>query len=299
MTQRLSGKVAVVTGAGSGIGLATVARFVEDGASVMAADKDSAARETLEGRFGTAVRFAPCDVTRVDELRTAIDAAAAAFGGLDILFNNAGAGGTPAGVEAFDAGAWDATHALLLRAVAAGTAYAVPHMKRRGGGSIINTSSVAALQAGYAPLAYSVAKAGVLHYTRVAAAELAPQRIRINAVLPGFIATRIFGANLGLDREKAQDMADRVARLSGRANPIGRSGLPEDIAHAVAFLASDEAGFITGAALTVDGGITIGPRHSWDMDPALATPFTDVFGVSRAEMAAMRAAAAARPPQMT
>ena len=294
MTQRLTGKVAVVTGAASGIGLATVVRFVEEGARVLAADKDGAAQVMLEGRFGAAVRFVRCDVTQLEELHSAIETAVAHFGGLDILFNNAGAGGAPAGVEGFDAAGWDATHALLLRAVAAGTAYAVPHMKRRGGGAIINTSSVSALQAGYMPLAYSVAKAGVLHYTRVAAAELAPQRIRINAVVPGFIATRIFGGMFGLGSEEAQGMAERIAERSGRANPVGRSGRPEDIAQAVAFLASDEADFITGTALTVDGGLTIGPRHSWDMDPTLATPMTDALGVSRGELLAMRANAIAQ-----
>jgi NAD(P)-dependent dehydrogenase (short-subunit alcohol dehydrogenase family) len=294
MTQRLSAKVAVVTGAASGIGLATVARFVEEGARVLAADKEGSAQAMLEERFGAAVRFVRCDVTQLEELRSAIETAVSHFGGLDILFNNAGAGGTPAGVEGFDAAGWDATHALLLRAVAAGTAYAVPHMRRRGGGAIINTSSVSALQAGYAPLAYSVAKAGVLHYTRVAAAELAPQRIRINAVVPGFIATRIFGGMFGLGSEAAQGMAERIAERSGRANPVGRSGRPEDIAQAVAFLASDEAGFITGTALTVDGGLTIGPRHSWDMDPTLATPMTDALGVSRGELLAMREGASAQ-----
>jgi NAD(P)-dependent dehydrogenase (short-subunit alcohol dehydrogenase family) len=294
MTQRLTGKVAVVTGAASGIGLATVVRFVEEGARVLAADKDGAAQVMLEGRFGAAVRFVRCDVTQLEELHSAIETAVAHFGGLDILFNNAGAGGAPAGVEGFDAAGWDATHSLLLRAVAAGTAYAVPHMKRRGGGAIINTSSVSALQAGYMPLAYSVAKAGVLHYTRVAAAELAPQRIRINAVVPGFIATRIFGGMFGLGSEEAQGMAERIAERSGRANPVGRSGRPEDIAQAVAFLASDEADFITGTALTVDGGLTIGPRHSWDMDPTLATPMTDALGVSRGELLAMRANAIAQ-----
>lgn len=289
MTQRLAGKVAVITGAGSGIGLATLARFVDEGAKVLAADKHASAQAALETRFGSAVRFVACDVTKLDELHAAVDAAAVHFGRLDILFNNAGAAGTPAGVEAFDATSWDATQALLLRAVAAGTAYAVPHMKRQGGGAIISTSSVSALQAGYAPLAYSVAKAGVLHYTRIAAAELAPQRIRINAVVPGFIATRIFGGALGLDHGDAGRMAERIAERSGRANPIGRSGQPEDIANAVVFLASDESSFITGAALTVDGGLTVGPRHSWDMDPAIATPLTDALGLTRSELAAVRA----------
>jgi NAD(P)-dependent dehydrogenase (short-subunit alcohol dehydrogenase family) len=235
----------------------------------------------------------PCDVTDCAQLKAAIDGAAAHFGGLDILFSNAGAGGTAAGVEAFDPASWDHTQALLLRSVAAGAAYAVPHMRQRGGGSIVNTSSVSALQAGYAPLCYSVAKAGVLHYTRVAAAELAPQRIRINAIVPGFIATRIFGGLMQMDHDKAGALAAQIAERSGTANPIGRSGLPHDIAEAALFLASDAAGFITGTHITVDGGLTIGPRHSWDMDTA--GPMTHALGLSPEQLRALRAQRMAKP----
>ena len=287
MAQQLDGKVAVVTGAASGIGLATVERFVEAGARVLAADLQVEAGEALADRFPGVVRFMRCDVTQTAQLRAAIDAAAAHFGGLDILFSNAGAGGTSAGVEQFDEASWDATQALLLRSVAAGAAFAVPHMRQRGAGSIINTSSVSALQAGYAPLCYSVAKAGVLHFTRVAAAELAPQRIRINAIVPGFIATSIFGGILNLAPEPARQLASEIAERSGTANPVGRSGLPRDIAEAALFLASDAAGFITGTHLTVDGGLTIGPRHCWD--PKTTGPLNEVMGLSFDEMRALRA----------
>ena len=285
---RLAGKVAVITGAASGIGLATLELFVAEGARVVAADVQEDAGRELERRFSGAVRFAACDVTQLPQLRAAIDSAAEHYGGLDILFSNAGRGGTLAGVETFDAPGWDDTLALLLRAVAAGAAYAVPHMKRRGAGSIINTSSVSALQAGYAPLAYSVAKAGVLHYTRVAAAELSAHRIRINAVVPGFIATSIFGSAFGMGPAETRQLAERVAANSGTANPIGRSGLPRDVAEAVLFLASDAAGFVTGTHLTVDGGITIGPRHAWDS--TVATPMTEALGITRAQFEALRAA---------
>ena len=164
----------------------------------------------------------------------------------------------------------------------------MPHLRARGGGAIINTSSVSALQAGYAPLAYSVAKAGVLHFTRVAAAELAPQRIRINALVPGFIATSIFGGimNLGPEQE-AQHLARQVAERSGGANPVGRAGQPLDIANAAVFLASDAASFITGTHLTVDGGLTMGPRHAWD--PDTPGPMSLVLGLSPAELRALRA----------
>ena len=292
MVQRLTGKVAVITGAASGIGLATLELFIEEGAKVVAADVQDVAGQALEQRFGGALRFAHCDVTQLPQLKAAIDSAAAHFGGLDILFSNAGSGGSPAGVESFDAEGWDATQALLLRAVAAGASYAVPHMKRRGGGAIVNTSSVSALQAGYAPLSYSVAKAGVLHYTRVAAAELSAHRIRINAIVPGFIATSIFGGMFGLGLAEAKLMAERVAANSGTANPIGRSGLPRDIAEAALFLASDAAGFITGTHLTVDGGLTIGPRHSWDTQ--VDTPMKDALGLTRQQIEALRAARQAK-----
>lgn len=288
MTDRLSGKVAVITGAASGIGLATVELFVEEGARVVAADMREEAGRALEQRFPGAVRFMRCDVTQPPQIKQAIDAAAEQFGGLDILFSNAGAGGSQAGVENWDAAAWDATHALLLRSVVAGASYAVPHMKRRGGGAIVNTSSVSALQAGYAPLAYSVAKAGVLHFTRLAATELSAHRIRINAIVPGFIATSIFGAIFNLDLEGSRKMAAQIAERSGTANPIGRSGRPRDIAEAALFLASDAAGFITGTHLTVDGGITIGPRHAWD--PKAPGPMTDALGLSPEQLQSMRQA---------
>ena len=288
MGQALQGKVAVITGAASGIGLATVELFIEQGARVVAADVQDDAGHALQARFGEALRFVHCDVTQLAELKAAVDSAAVHFGGLDILFSNAGSGGSAAGVEDFDADGWDATHALLLRAVAAGASYAVPHMKRRGGGAIVNTSSVSALQAGYAPLAYSVAKAGVLHYTRLAATELSAHRIRINAIVPGFIATSIFGHMFGMGVEDAKKLAERVAQSSGSSNPLGRSGLPQDIAQAALFLASDAAGFITGTHITVDGGLTIGPRHSWDMN--VDTPMKDAFGLSREQLKALRAA---------
>ena len=293
MSMRLDGKVAVITGAASGIGEATVELFVQQGARVLAADKNAEAGAALAARLGSAVRFMPCDVTDCAQLKAAIDSAAAHFGGLDILFSNAGAGGTAAGVEAFDPDSWDHTQALLLRSVAAGAAYAVPHMRQRGGGAIVNTSSVSALQSGYAPLCYSVAKAGVLHYTRVAAAELSALRIRINAIVPGFIATRIFGGLMQMDHDKSGALAAQIAERSGTANPIRRSGLPRDIAEAALFLASDAAGFITGTHITVDGGLTIGPRHSWD--PNVAGPMTDALGLSPEQLRALRTQRAATP----
>jgi NAD(P)-dependent dehydrogenase (short-subunit alcohol dehydrogenase family) len=288
MGSRLDGKVAVITGAASGIGLATLELFIEEGARVLAADFNAETGIELEKRFPGVVRFAACDVTKVDQLKAAIDLAAMHFGGLDILFSNAGSGGTPAKVDEFEEAGWDRTQNLLLRSVAAGASFSTPHMKKRGGGSIINTSSISAVQAGFAPIAYSVAKAGVLHFTQVAAAQLSAHKIRINAVIPGFIATNIFGSSMGMSLEEAKKIAAQVSAKSGSANPLGRSGQPRDIAEAVLFLASDAAGFITGTSITVDGGITVGPRHSWDLN--VQGPMFDALQMTREQMEALRAA---------
>jgi NAD(P)-dependent dehydrogenase (short-subunit alcohol dehydrogenase family) len=289
MTSRLTGKVAVITGAASGIGLATLELFVAEGAKVLAADLNVAVGQALERRFPGQVRLARCDVTKPADIKNAIELAVSDFGGLDILFNNAGSVGSNVSVENFDADGWDLTHHILLRSVAAGTAYALPHMKQRGGGSIICTSSISALQAGYAPIAYSVAKAGVLHYTRVAAAELSAHRIRINAVVPGFIATNIFGAAIGLNAEDSHKLAADIEGKSGHTNPVGRAGVSRDIAEAVLYLASEASGFVTGTHLTVDGGITLGPRHAWD--PTSPSPMRATLQSSLADIAAAKGSA--------
>jgi NAD(P)-dependent dehydrogenase (short-subunit alcohol dehydrogenase family) len=289
MAQRLAGKIAVITGAASGIGLATLERFVEEGAKVIAADREVADGQALERRFPGLVHFAACDVTKLPQLKAAIDSAEEQFGGLDILFSNAGSVGSRAGVANFDATGWDDTHALLLRAVAAGAAYALPHMKQRGGGAIVNTASISGLQAGFGMLAYSVAKAGVLHYTKVAAAELGAHNVRINAVAPGFVATRIFGDGVGLDRNQAQQMAQKASELKGSPTPLRRTGQPHHIAETVLFLASDAASLITGTHIVVDGGTTIGPRHSWD--PTSPPPLAEALGMSAQELQALVAAA--------
>jgi NAD(P)-dependent dehydrogenase (short-subunit alcohol dehydrogenase family) len=290
MGQRLQDKVAFVTGACSGIGLATVERFVEEGARVLAADIQDDAGAELERRFGDALRYAHCDVREPAQIGQALQRAVDAFVGLDIVFNNAGAGGERGGLDELTLEGFDATLALLLRSVVAGTKLALPHLKARGGGAIVNTSSISALAAGYAPLAYSTAKAAVLHFTKVAAADLAKHRIRVNAVVPGFIATSIFGAGFGLDRDAAQRMAATLTERGGGLQPAGRTGQPQDIAEAVLYLASDAAGFVTGTSLLVDGGLTVGTRASWDPD----TPGTiaQVLGLTPEQLQAMQAAGA-------
>ncbi|MEM7493070.1 MAG: SDR family oxidoreductase [Pseudomonadota bacterium] len=285
----LTGKVAIITGAASGIGLAGVEVFVEAGAQVVASDVQDEKGEALAARFGPdKVVYQHCDVTDQDGLKALMQRAADAFGGLDILWNNAGHGGTPTSVEELDLAGYDATMDLLLKSVFAGTHFAVPHMKARGGGSIVNTSSISAVCAGYAPVTYSVAKKAVAHFSKLAAAELAKYKIRVNSILPGFIATSIFGASLGLPREQADQMAEMVAQNGGSMQPIGRIGHGTDIAQMAAFLASDTSGFVTGGEFVVDGGMTVGPRHSWNESDG--GPLLDALGITpeqAEQMAAM------------
>ncbi len=275
----LSGKVAVITGAASGIGLAGVEVFVEAGAKVVAGDLQDDKGEALVTRFGAdKVVYQHCDVTDPDSLKALMQAAEDSFGGLDILWNNAGSGGTSSTVEELDLEGYDFTMDLLLKSVFTGTHFAVPHMIKRGGGSVINTSSISAVCAGYAPITYSVAKKAVAHFSKLAAAELSKHKIRVNAILPGFIATSIFGASLGLSREQADQMAAMVSQAGGSMQPVGRVGQGTDIAEMAAFLASDAAGFVTGGEFLVDGGMTVGPPHSWNEEEA--GPLLDALGIT-------------------
>ncbi len=268
---RFTGKRAVVTGGAGGIGRATALRLADEGAFVLIGDVDTAAGEALAASSKGTVAFRRCDVTSDDDI-AALMTAAHDGGGLDIVFNNAGAGGAPEPIGEIDAAGWDRTQALLTRSVALGIRHAAPLLKARGGGAIVNTASVAAIGVGYGPVAYSTAKAAVLHLTHVAAAQLAGDGIRVNAVLPGFIVTDIFARHLDIAPERLPAAQAAIAAAAAQTQPIARAGRPEDIAAAVAFLASDEAGFVTGTSILVDGGMTLGQRSAWDPTiPSLAT----------------------------
>jgi len=275
MAGRLEGKVAVITGGVSGIGLGTVELFIAEGARVVAADIQDEKGRMLAQRFGDKLRYARCDVTVEADIAAAVGLAASEFGGLDILFNNAGISDGMRTIAEIDAEKWTWIYDVLVRGPALGMKYAAPLMTTRGGGSIINTASIAGLQAGWGPIAYSSAKAAVIHMSRVAAAQLSPQKIRVNAICPGLIATSIFGASLGLPREVADQMAARVAEHGASVQPIPKAGAPEDIARAALYLASADSEFVTGTHIVVDGGITVGSRHSWDQTGP--SPFAALF----------------------
>lgn len=268
---RFSGKRAVVTGGASGIGRATAHRLADEGAHVVIGDIDEAGGRHIAETSNGRIVFQRCDVTNEADIVALLQVADDA-GGLDILFNNAGAGGAREPIDTIAADDWDRTMALLLRSVALGIRHAAPLMAKRGGGAIVNTSSVSALGTGYAPTAYSTAKAGVLHLTKLAAANLAKDHIRVNAVVPGFITTNIFTQSMDLDDAKQAQATAMIAQVAADSQPIRRAGRAQDIAAAVAFLASDDASFVTGTHILVDGGLTIGTRASWDPTaPSLLT----------------------------
>ncbi|MFZ4070731.1 MAG: SDR family NAD(P)-dependent oxidoreductase [Caulobacterales bacterium] len=294
MSGKLAGKAAVITGAASGIGAGMVERFIAEGAMVLACDIQDEKGRALEARFPGKLAFQHCDVMAEDAIAAAMKEAVARFGRLDIVCNNAGAGGAMSGALDADLADWKRTFDLLYFSVVAGTKHAALHMKDHGGGAIINTSSISAVEAGWAPPCYSTAKIAVAHFSKVAAGELAPHHIRINAILPGFIATSIFGASLGMERNAADQMGAMLAQTGGALQPMGRVGRPSDIAGMAAFLASDDGEWITGSHFVVDGGITIGPRHAWDL--TAPSPVMEALGISPEQAEAMRAALTGAKP---
>jgi NAD(P)-dependent dehydrogenase (short-subunit alcohol dehydrogenase family) len=274
---RFAGKCAVITGAASGIGRAATLLFAREAATVFAADIDLAGAEAV-AREGDSIIPVACDVCDPAQIKALMDHAAGTCGGIDVLFNNAGAGGDMAPIDEIEPEGWDHTFNLLMRSVAMGIRYAAPHMKHRKGASIVNVSSIAAVGPGYSPTAYAVAKAGVLHLTKCAATDLAQYGIRVNAVQPGLIYTNIFTTSFEMPGELVEQGKAMILQSFSNAQPVARSGMPEDIANAVAFLCSDAASFVTGTSLLVDGGITVGPRHAWD--PEAPGPYTALLALA-------------------
>jgi NAD(P)-dependent dehydrogenase (short-subunit alcohol dehydrogenase family) len=246
---RLQGKTAVITGGASGIGFETTRRFLQEGASVLIGDfNESAAAEAVdqlksEG-FDGRVDFRRADVSQEADVEALLNDAVTKFGGLNIVYNNAGIGGAIGPIPEIDIDHWDETFAVMTRGVFLGVKHASRIMMQNGGGSIINTASIAGVSAGVIPIAYSAAKAAVVSLTQNAAAELAEYRIRVNAVCPGIIFTPLMH---GGRESVAQGVADIV-------QPWPDRGEPHHVANSVLFLASDESEFVTGGAHVVDGG---------------------------------------------
>lgn len=259
---RLDGKVAIVTGGASGIGESTARLFTSEGARVLVADIQDDRGRRLAGELGARATYVHTDVRVEADVRAAVAHAVERLGRLDCLFNNAGYAGVTGAIEEIPVEGFDETVAVLLRGVLLGMKHAAPVMKRQGSGSIISTASVAGLRAGYGPHVYSAAKAAVVHLTHSVAMELGESGVRVNCICPGGIATPIFGKAFGLSPEAADQTVGIMKAALASWHPIGRSGLPEDIAQAALWLASDESSFVNGHALVVDGGLSGGRRWS-------------------------------------
>jgi NAD(P)-dependent dehydrogenase (short-subunit alcohol dehydrogenase family) len=251
---KLEHKVAVITGAASGIGRATAIRFAGEGASIVIADLnreggEAVVRECKEN--GSPAIFQLADVSREEDIKGSIDRALKEFGRLDVIYNNAGLGGAVGPLENTSAENWDRSFAILLRAVFLGIKHAVPELRKAGGGSIISTASIAGLRGAAGLHAYCAAKAGVISLTRSASIELAKDKIRVNCICPGLIATPLTYNRIPGGEQVA-------TQLFAGFQPWPRAGRPEDIAAMALFLASDDSEFVSGQAMVVDGAVTSG-----------------------------------------
>jgi NAD(P)-dependent dehydrogenase (short-subunit alcohol dehydrogenase family) len=262
MTGRLNGKVAIITGATSGIGARTAEVFVEHGARVVVAGRSTERGGALAARLGENALFIPTDVAKETEVKNMIEQAVDHFGRLDCLFNNAGIGGPAGPIESTPWDEYTACMNVLVGGVVMGIKHAAPVMKRQGSGSIITTTSVAGMRSGYGDHVYSLAKAAVIHLTTCVAMELGGSGIRVNAIAPGGIVTPIFGLGAGLSQAAAEERLDRVEAWLEKSQPIQRAGVPDDIALAAVYLASDESTFVNGHNLVIDGGLIGGETWS-------------------------------------
>ncbi len=271
MAGLLEGKVTIVTGGTSGIGRATVERYVAEGAKVAIADIQDAAGAELADELGDAAIYVHTDVTDESDIEALVATTVEAFGKLDVIYNNAGAQGDPSSLLEIGSEGFDKTLALLTRSVVLGHKYAARQFQAQGtGGSIISTASAAALQGGWSAAGYTIAKHAVVGVVRQSAAELAPLGIRSNAIAPGIIMTPIMARSFGVPMDEAEEFADFLAERLAASQPIGRTGTPDDIAKVATFLASDLSEFMAGAVLPVDGGATAITQGSFAADAAAA-----------------------------
>lgn len=262
----LEGKVAVITGGASGIGEASVRLFINEGARVVIADMQQERGQALAVELGDSAVFVSCEVRQEDQVKGAIDAAVNTWGRLDCVFNNAGFGGALGRLEDIPADEFDMTFDVLVKGVFLGMKHAIPVLQKQGGGSIINTGSIAGVTAGRGPLVYSAAKAAVIHMSKTAAMPLGEDKIRVNCICPGYIATPLSANTVGRPDSLIEDRLDSYVERQ----PIPRAGMPDDIAQMAMFLASDRASFVTGQSIVVDGGGASGVMWA-DQKPAYKT----------------------------
>ncbi|MEI9885257.1 MAG: SDR family NAD(P)-dependent oxidoreductase [Rhizomicrobium sp.] len=283
MAGRLDGKVAVITGAASGIGRATVDLFVAEGARVIAADIQDDKGARIEEDHKGMVHYVRCDVASEKDIETAVTAAKKHFGRLDVLFNNAGTGGANDAADGVTAEGFDAVMHLHVRAALFGMKYAVPLMRAQGGGAIVSTASVAGIRTGYGPVLYSIAKAAIVHMTHVCAAQLGPENIRVNCICPGLIATNIFASALGMPSQLAETGSTPSPRRAKARNRSRAAAAPATSPRPRSISPPTAAASSPGHALVVDGGLTLGATGTAQL--AVFAPIVQALGVDMTEMA--------------
>jgi NAD(P)-dependent dehydrogenase (short-subunit alcohol dehydrogenase family) len=264
MSTELANKVAIVTGGARGIGAATARQFLGEGARVVIADVDRDQGEALAEDLGAGCAFKYTDVADRDALNDLIEFTIERFGGLDVMFNNAGVSGrmVPSLLDE-DFADFHRIMEVDLLGVMLGTQIAAGHMKDHGGGAVINTTSIGGLDAGRTVLTYRAAKAGVVHFTKCAAIDLAERAVRVNCIAPGGIPTPLLSVAAGESSDQDDAVALAIRAVMSQDRPLTITGSADDIANAAVFLGSERARYITGVVLPVDGGMTAGnPRNA-------------------------------------
>lgn len=259
VVNELDGKVAVVTGAASGIGRGLAERFVAEGARVVIADVETDRGEALAQSLGANAVFWQTDVSDPEQVGALVSGAVETFGGLHVMVNNAGISSPLRKLLDDDLADFHRVMGVNVLGVMAGTRDAARYMAEHGGGSIINITSIGGIQAGGGVMIYRASKAAVIQFTKAAAIELAYHEIRVNAIAPGNIPTPILGkSGTGMDPERLKQFEARIRETMREDRPLKREGTPEDVAEAALYFATDRSRYVTGTVLPVDGGTVAG-----------------------------------------
>ena len=276
-TGRLEGKVAVITGAASGIGRATTELFVAEGAKVVVADLQEDVGAAFAAELGDSATFVACNVVDEAQVAAAVNEATDRWGRLDVVYANAGFVGVTGPMESISSDDYDKTMNVLLRGVFYTIKHAAPIMKARGSGSMIATASVCGLEAGIGTHIYTVAKAGVISMMRSMALEMAEHGVRSNAICPGYIATSLMAGRMRsqVSDDETEQRLEKSRDIMGQSQPMHRVGEPDDIAKMALFLASDDSEWVTGTAQVVDGGLILG--KPWRKQPRTMTEVRPIY----------------------
>ena len=262
---KLDKKIAILIGGASGIGEATARLFAQEGAQVVIADINEERGTEVAGSIGKKALFKRTDVTSEAEVQATVSSTAEELGRVDCLSNNAaaptGLGARP--IEEIPVEGYERAMAIFVRGVFLCMKHAAPIMKRQGSGSIINTASIAGFRSGYAPHIYSAAKAAIIQLTKSVAMELGESNVRVNCICPGGVATPFLATSMGLKGEEAKKFMEQTEKTLAMVQPMKRACVPEDVAQAALWLASDESGFVNGHSLVVDGGVSCGRLWSF------------------------------------